>query len=170
MKKVTILFIILITGLSSCEDEGKKTTDDRKLTDEKIAGTWLIVSETRLSDPWTQSDENGIITDWKIKNPFGSEMSVSSIKFYNDQTYPGFFWNVNESSDWEFLISIWKDIPKELWNNYELGRDGNSITLYTRFNYVGIIKVVTTEFRSYMIHDDQLILENKQVRLRLLKK
>lgn len=169
MKNITILFIIMVSFLSSCEDQEKKS-DQRKLTDEKISGTWLIVGEMRLSDSWTQSNEDGIITDWKIENPFGGEMTVSSVKFYKDQTYPGFFWNTEEWTDWESFISMWKDIPKELWNNYQLGKDGNSITLYTRFEYVGIIKVVTTEFRSYMIQDDQLILENNRVRLRLSKK
>jgi hypothetical protein len=167
MKKGIILLTIAVgCCLSSCADKETSPIHDKIITADRITGTWLVVSEKRSSDYWTQSDENGIVTDWQIMNPFGSGMPVSSIKFNNGQT---FFWNIDKVADWERFVRRWNDLPKEWWSTYNLGNDGNSITLYTRFEYVGIIKIVTTEFQASIVHDDQLILENEYVQLKLSK-
>lgn len=166
MKKLTVFFLIAANVLCSCEYNEKSVTPDDAITAEKIAGTWLAVSEKRLSDNWAQSDENGITTDWGVKNPLSNGgFKINAIKLSTDGT---FVWNITNPEHWEHWLNIRADLPRDRWSTYTLHKDGKSITLYTPFEYVGIISVDTTEFEISIVQHDRLILKNQEVRLEFI--
>ncbi len=160
MKINILMFLVVFSFFVSCE---KKELTEFKPSE--ILGTWLVVHEKRLSDNWTQSEENGITTDWQVKNPFANGMPVTSIRFNEDKT---FYWNVDKVEDWEHFEKIRSGMPEDLQNIYSLENGEDHIALYTRFEYVGIIKTDTANFKMSMVKD-HLILVNKDVQLKFIK-
>lgn len=158
MKRRIFLFLIAFGFFVSCEK--------KEVTPNELEGKWLVVHEERLSDNWTQSEENGITTDWQIINPFSDGMSVTSIRFNGDET---FYWNVDKVEDWEHFEKVMNEVPEDWRNTYRLNIDGDQVSLYTRFEYVGIVKTDTANFRISMVKD-HLILENDDVQLKFIRK
>ena len=156
--KRSFLYLFLATCLFGCNEKVTPET-----TASQLLGTWLVVEEVRGTDLWTQADKNGVITDWKIINPFSVGFSVSSVQFNKDQM---FYWNVDQIDDWDHFIELRNTLPANRWPNYTIDNHTNEITLYTPFEYVGIIKVDTTKFQVLIVDANNLILKNNEVQLK----
>ena len=158
MKRI-IVFLIVVCFLGACKEEEPGATNSNQ-----FVGTWRVVTEKSLPGYEEQSDNNGITTDWELENPFGGGLSVTSIKFNEDKT---FFWNADKIDDWDHFLTLWNDLPVDRRNTYSVSDD--FVTLHTPFEYVGIIKVSSIDFKTSMVDAGHLILENDDVRLTFVK-
>lgn len=162
MKGIAVVFLVSAYTLCSCGSDDKSLNPSQGLTPETIKGTWLATREERLSDHWSQSDENGITTEWKISNPLGSGFGIQAIKFIGDGT---FAWNVTNPEEWEQSKAMRDNLPREMWRTYLLAKDKALVTLYTPFEYVGIVAVDTAEFRIALDSPNHMTLQNDEVQL-----
>lgn len=161
MKKFALLLVIAVAAMGACKEDAEDAAGER-ITEDRISNTWLAVRETRASDNWMQLDEKGIMTNWTIDDPFGGTMQINAIKFGRDRS---FLWNITTNDEWEY---VHQNLPQEFLSTYRLTDDGKSVTLYTRFNYVGIVKTDTTAFQISIDEDNRLILTNEEVELEFL--